>query len=374
MPAEGLAHPTDRTRGPGLIAQHVDHPTGGYSPSPPTSVPPGATDQAAQTRSVASGVVSDAGVARQRRLAEELAESGLVLDGDDALRALLLEEIDHAMRPEVHERRVVSSGTIVQPRSDPATWSSATQLDILHGSADQQPLPDARRFADGLSSWLLRRTDGTTEWMVFNRPAGSERDLVVLAAALDATIVQRHPAGAVRVVGSFGVLRWNGFDWHREAPARTWIDAVTTPLASGDAAVIEDMLKFAIHDLGSLRIGALLIYRPVGDPGPAVEERLPTPPPLRIRTPAHLAPLRHALAQVDGAAVFDADGVLRQLGVRLVPSDHAEKTVEPLRGTRHTSARRYSHDDPLATIIAVSDDGPVSVFRNGSILANSHGD
>jgi DNA integrity scanning protein DisA with diadenylate cyclase activity len=210
--------------------------------------------------------------------------------------------------------------------------------------------------------------------MVFNRPAGSERDLVVLAGALDATIVQRHPAGSVRVVGSFGVLRWNGFDWHHEPLAKTWIDAVTTPLTHGDAAVIEDMLKFAIHDLGSLRIGALLIYRPDGDPGPAVEELLPTPPPLRIRTPAHLAPLRHALAQVDGAAVFDADGVLRQLGVRLVPSIQAEEIVEPLRGTRHTSARRYSHDDPLATIIAVSDDGPVSVFRNGTILANSHGD
>ena len=318
--------------------------------------------------------MSDPGVARRRRLAEELAESGLVVEGTDAFRALLLEEVDHVVRPDVHERRVVSSGTILEPRSDPATWEAGTQLDILRGSADQQPLPDARRFADGLSSWLLRRSDGTTEWMVLDRPAGSERDLVVLASVFDATIVQRHPVGSVRVVGSFGVLRWNGFSWHREPPVKSWIDAVTTPLFHGDAAVIEDMLKFAIHDLGSLRIGALLIYRPDGDPGPAVEERLPTPPPLRIRTATHLAPLRHALAQVDGAAVFDADGVLRRLGVRLVPSNRAEETVEPLRGTRHTSARRYSHDDPLATVIAVSDDGPVSVFRNGAVLVNSHGD
>jgi len=134
------------------------------------------------------------------------------------------------------------------------------------------------------------------------------------------------------------------------------------------------LAEFAIHDLGSQRIGALLIYRPDGDPGPAVEERLPTPPPLRIRTPTHLAPLRHALGQVDGAAVFDADGVLRQLGVRLVPSDRAEQSVEPLGGTRHTSARGYSHDDPHATVIAVSDDGPVSVFRNGTVLVNSRPD
>lgn len=276
--------------------------------------------------------MSDPGVTRRRRLAEELAESGLVVEGTDAFQALLLEEVDHVVRPDVHERRVVSSGTIVEPRSDPTTWESGAQLGILRGSADQQPLADARRFADGLSSWLLRRADGTTEWMVLDRPAGSERDLVVLATVFDATIVQRHPSGSVRVVGTFGVLRWDGFSWHHEPPVKSWIDAVTTPSFHGDAAVIEDMLKFAIHDLGSLRIGALLIYRPDGDPGPAVEERLPTPPPLRIRTATHLAPLRHALTQVDGAAVFDADGVLRRLGVRLVPSSRAEETVEPLRG------------------------------------------
>src|SRR6478672_1084812 len=182
--------------------------------------------------------MSEPGVARQRRLAEELEESGLVVEGTEAFRALLLEEVDHVVRPDVHERRVVSSGTILELRSDPATWEPGTQLDILHGSADQQPLPDARRFADGLSSWLLRRTDGTTEWMVFNRPAGSERDLVVLATVFDATIVQRHPAGPVRVVGRFGVLRWNGFSWHHERPVRTWI-AAATPVDHGDAAVIE---------------------------------------------------------------------------------------------------------------------------------------
>ncbi len=102
-----------------------------------------------------------------------------------------------------------------------------------------------------------------------------------------------------------------------------------------------------------------------------MEERLPSPPALRIRNAPQLAPLRHALAQVDGAAVFDGDGVLRQLGVRLVPSKAAERTVDPFRGTRHTSARRYSRDDPLALVVVVSDDGPVTVFRDGEMLATS---
>jgi len=114
-----------------------------------------------------------------------------------------------------------------------------------------------------------------------------------------------------------------------------------------------------------------LIYRPDLDDGPPVEERLPTPPPLQIRTASHLAPLRHALAQIDGAAVFDAGGVLRRLGVRLVPSSAAEESVDAFGGTRHTSGRRYSYDDPNATVVAVSEDGPVTVLRHGEVLGRS---
>jgi DNA integrity scanning protein DisA with diadenylate cyclase activity len=186
---------------------------------------------------------------------------------------------------------------------------------------------------------------------------------------LGATIVQRHPSGTVRVVGAFGLLRWNGLGWHHEPPLAPWIDAVVASGAAGDRDVLTALLEFAVHDLGALGIGALLIYRPDGEPGPTFEEPLPEPPPLRIRTAFHLAPLRHALAQLDGAAVFDREGVLRQLGVRIIPSDESERVVDPLRGTRHTSGRRYSYDDPSATVIAVSEDGPVSVLRQGAIVA-----
>jgi DNA integrity scanning protein DisA with diadenylate cyclase activity len=308
---------------------------------------------------------------RLRRLAEELTESGLPLGESAEEREMLLEEIDHALRPTVHERRVASGGTILDPRSDPSTWSRGTQLEIAVLPLDDQPLPAARRFADGQSTWLLRRTDGRPKWLIFDRPTSSERDLVVLAATLEATIVQRHPSGTVRVVGPFGVFRWEGLRWRHEPPVGSWIDTLTACASHGDPTVLEAMLEFAVHDLGSMGIGSLLIYRPDAAPGPAVEERLPVPPPLEICRASHLAPLRHALAQVDGAAVFDAAGVLFLLGVRLVPSIDAEGNVDALGGTRHTSGRRYSYDDPLATVIAVSEDGPVSVLRHGNVLGRS---
>lgn len=311
------------------------------------------------------------GNGRRRRLAEELEEAGIRLGENPVHRDTLLDEIDHALRPVVHERRTASGGTIVEPMSDPATWGPGTQLEITRTPVGPQPLSAVRRFADGLSSWVLRRADGTNEWLLFDRPAGSERDLVVMAGAFDATLVQRHPAESVRVAGSFGVLRWQGLWWHHEPPVGRWIDMVAAGPVHGDPQVLEALLEFAVHDLGAMGIGSLLIYRPGAEPGPEVEELLPTPPPLQIRRPFHLAPLRHALSQIDGAAVFDATGILRQLGVRLVPSQDAEQSVVAYRGTRHTSGRRYSYDDPLATVIAVSEDGPVTVFRGGGVLGRS---
>jgi DNA integrity scanning protein DisA with diadenylate cyclase activity len=167
------------------------------------------------------------------------------------------------------------------------------------------------------------------------------------------------------------VLRWSGFGWHHELPISSWIDVVTGCAKGSDPEVLQALLEFSVHDLGAQGIGALLVYAPDPPPPLHVEERLPTPPPLNIRRATHLAPLRHALNQIDGAAVFDAEGILRQLGVRLVPSVTAEETVESLGGTRHTSGRRYSRDHPLATVIAVSEDGPVSVLRNGEVLGRS---
>ena len=106
-------------------------------------------------------------------------------------------------------------------------------------------------------------------------------------------------------------------------------------------------------------------------PPPAPRSGCPLPPPLQVTKPADLAPLRHALAQVDGAAVLDGHGTLRQLGVRLVPTPEAESSVEGYRGMRHTAGRRYSYDDPAATVIVVSEDGPVTVLRNGKVLGAS---
>ena len=285
----------------------------------------------------------------------------------------MLSELDYALRPPVHERRIPSYGAIVQPDVDPGDWEEPANLTITHRPVQEEQQVGARRFADGISTWMVLRESGENELAVFDRPASSERDLVILAEAMGATLVQRHPAGTVRVAGDFGVLRWDRIRWHHEPPVAEWIDAVAVCAQHGDRDVLETLLEFAVHDLGSRGIGAILVYPPAGGPGPAYESRLPTPPPLEIQNASHLAPLRHVLAQVDGATVFDAGGTMRELGVRLVPSLDAVTDVSGFRGMRHTSGRRYSYDDPNATVIVVSEDGPVTVLRAGEVMGSSIG-
>jgi hypothetical protein len=302
-----------------------------------------------------------------RRLVEELEEAGLPLDGTQPWHALAIEEIAYAMRPMVHERKVPSYGAFVEPTTDPGTWSQATGLGLRHGPLGQKGADGARRYADGIASWLLRRTDGHDEFVLLERQAGSERDLVVLAEALGGVVVQRHPAGKVRVAGPFGVYRWAGLGWHHEPQVDELVAALVED-CRGDQDVLENLLEFAVHDLGARGIGATLVVGPDMALEKHLEVRHSTPPAISITDPISLAPLRHALAQTDGAALFDRSGTLRQIGVRLVPSLAAELEVDGFRGMRHTSARRYSHDDPHATVVVVSEDGPVTVFRGGDTV------
>lgn len=319
------------------------------------------------------GIVAPPPPGRLRRLEEELEEQGFgaALGESAELRALVLDELDYALHPAVHERRIPTYGSIIEPAVEPELWQEPTELELTRRRIDGFRIPDARRFADGLSSWLTRRIDGTNDSVVFDRAAGSERDLVVLAEAAGATLVQRHPSGVVRLVGETGVLRWDNIAWHHEPPVAAWIDAFSVCAGHGDRETLTMLLEFAVHDLGARGTGALLVYRPNDEPMASYELRLPTPPPLRIDRPADLAPLRHVLSQIDGAAVFDSTGTLRKLGVRLIPSPEAESDVEGFGGMRHTSGRRYSFDDPMATVIVVSEDGPITVLRSGQILARS---
>lgn len=306
-----------------------------------------------------------------RRLGEELDELDPSILTSVKDRQALLEELDYALRPAVHERRIPSYGAMVQPSTSLRDWSRTTGVGVSKRRVDDLTDATVRRFADGLASWAVRKPSGLDYLVVFERTVGSERDLTILAEATGSSIVQRHPNGTIRAAGAFGVLRNVGLSWHLEPPVSRWLDIVAHGYDAPAGDLLSRVLRFAVHDVAARQVGATFVISPGGRVADGTERRMGTPPEFRIDRPSDLAPLYHVLGQVDGAAVFDDSGTLRELGVRLVPSLEAESVVDPYRGTRHTSALRYSFDDPAATVIVVSEDGPVSVLQAGRRLGTS---
>ena len=309
---------------------------------------------------------------RLARLLAELRDEGVpALDGaPDGLGSLV--ELSYALRPHVHEGLVPTYGAIIAP----SPVLADADLMAVHGAhliaVGGLDVRFARRFADGTTTFALRAPDGISHVVCFQRDMSAEYDLVGLQASMGGLIVQRHPGGQVRVFGPSGVVRWDGISWHHDPPLGAWLRRLA---ASAPHLPVDDMrsvLRFAVHELGGRRIGSTLIWRPL-DPDPPdrrVERLVHNVPTLSLARSGEAAAIAHALAQTDGAAIFDGDGRLLSIGVRLAPSASAESTITAMSGMRHTSALRYSHDDRHCVVIVVSDAGPVSLMHAGDVILN----
>jgi len=82
------------------------------------------------------------------------------------------------------------------------------------------------------------------------------------------------------------------------------------------------------------------------------------------------AAIGHLLSQIDGATILDSTGNLIRTGVHLKYSAKSNDLVPEHKGTRHTSAKRFSYDHPNTLVITVSEDGPVTVFSDGASLVD----
>jgi DisA bacterial checkpoint controller nucleotide-binding len=194
---------------------------------------------------------------------------------------------------------------------------------------------------------------------------------VHLAAATGALVLQRLGRGWVRLTTPHGVTTWDGIHWSAKPLAAHIAARLRSDLADADPTVLANLVEFATHWLGAGRVGATLVWRLDGDPRQLDQIGLAATvdiPPLELTRRAHFAPLLNALSQYDRAALVDARGRVTTVGVHLRTSEHSRQEIAPYRGTRHTSALRFSADEPSAVVVVVSSSGPLSVFWRGRRL------
>ena len=212
---------------------------------------------------------------------------------------------------------------------------------------------------------------GTHRLICFERTREYESSAVHLAASTGALVLQRLGRGWVRLTTPNGVATWDGIHWSTKPLAAHIAARLRPELTGADPTVLDNLVEFATHWLGAGRVGATLVWRLDGDPreldhlGFAATVDIP---PLELTRRAHFAPLLNALSQYDRAALVDATGRVPTVGVHLRTSERSRRDIAPYRGTRHTSALRFSADEPSAVVIVVSSSGPLSVFWRGRRL------
>jgi Probable sensor domain DACNK/DisA bacterial checkpoint controller nucleotide-binding len=310
-----------------------------------------------------------------RRLAEELEEDGVHLPADGPLRMRILDELDHARRPPVHEtRRPIYGSLILPPERSLLVGGDLVELHDLNGYDRER----ARSFADGRSSFLVHR-DGPADTdslalAHFRRSVQMEADLVEIQEATDAFIIQRTLLGRPRLFMPNAVVDWNGREWTLRPNAAALLDPLSKIVPTASYDVLRGLLELSVHWLAPGHVGATLVLRldgiePANDPGYGFDAVASFPSPsLSIRARHHYAALLTALAQTDLATLVDADGTVRHFGVGLNVSARADLLVGDPRGMRHRSARRFTFDHPETVAFVVSEDGPVTVFSDGAAV------
>jgi Probable sensor domain DACNK/DisA bacterial checkpoint controller nucleotide-binding len=301
------------------------------------------------------------------RLRNELDDEGIWMPDDDDLLALLLVELDYARHPHAHEGVAPRYGALLTTPESMRRQPAGT-LEIVDIS--DIPLAVARRLADGRSSFVARVTGGGERLVCFDRTREYESSAVHLTVATGALVVQRLGRGWVRLSTPSGVATWDGIQWSTK-PLSVDLTARIAPHAPGaDPVVLSNIVELCTHWLAAGRVGATLVWRLDGDPrqltrlgmGAAIEI-----PRLDLSHRAHFAALLNALAQYDRAALVEPHGAVSTVGVHLRSSERS-RHIDPYLGTRHTSAMRFSAEEPSVVVFVVSSNGPLSVFCHGERL------
>ncbi|OWY60206.1 hypothetical protein B7486_70430, partial [cyanobacterium TDX16] len=126
----------------------------------------------------------------QQRLREELEDDGIVLTvPDEATAALVVAELDHARRTPMFEGRQPTYGALITPTPESVRSWDGMGVDLVDLPGE---LDEARRYADGRGSYLVRSPDAPASIALacFDRSLLMEAELVRLQEATGALVVQ----------------------------------------------------------------------------------------------------------------------------------------------------------------------------------------
>lgn len=311
-------------------------------------------------------------MAQMSFLKDELEQNGIASFIPEIIEhEAVLAELEYALRPVVHEGKIQPYGFIV---------CSCTDSLIYRKFADQTgfELNIARRIADGCHSFLIF-TEGEFKGVFpLAESANDEYSLVHLQQSSQAVICITDNTGTTKIFCDEGVFIHQYRQWQRKPSIKQALSNIRRCVSPIDCEILDSILGFCFYELSPNKIGATLVWCLKSLPAKEMERFLPSTIAgnlqkrliLNMLDDVNRAILRHLLTYADGAVFIDAEGLVIGGGAHLKYSEDSRSLIKAYRGTRHTSAKRFSYDFPETVLFVVSSDGLVTVFSDGMNLVN----
>lgn len=275
---------------------------------------------------------------------------------------LFWEELSCFIYPEAHENLIPSFGVIFAENEE----NLKSYKIISNKNLDSATL---RKLADGYKSFLLYVRDSLFGLIYLNPLDGSEYELLKLHQDLNALIMQRDNALKTKLFDNNNVFIHHNRNWLKKQNIYPLIRKIKTHVPQIKEEILSAFLEFAYYYLSPKNIGATIVYFIDDEKGSKIPKVEPlqdfSPIMLSIMTDGDKVLISNLLSQIDGATFFNQDAVLACTKIKLDSKVSTRELIPEYKGTRHTSARRYSYEQPKSIVFTISEDGPVSVFSDG---------
>jgi hypothetical protein len=222
-------------------------------------------------------------------------------------------------------------------------------------------------MASGRTTFLVRTVAGPVA--LVEMAVEREVAMVRLVRRTGVFVVQRTPAAVVKGFGVGEVWEHINDTWSSRPFAESRLAELRGFTGRGSIQVTANLLDLCVHLLSDRNVGATLVWlldqRETVPTALASREGSAPPAELSVARTEHLEAIAGLLDGVDGACLIAADGRVLRVGAHLAATDEARRFVPAEDGTRHTSARRFSFDEPYALVFVVSVEGRVTVYSDG---------
>jgi DNA integrity scanning protein DisA with diadenylate cyclase activity len=210
--------------------------------------------------------------------------------------------------------------------------------------------------------------------LAFTPDLSDELEAVRFRYGCKGLIIQKDSAGITKVIHESGITIHHDRVWWLKRSVINVLDQVRMHVPQVGVHLLRNILEFAFHHLSPRHIGATLVLY-LTESGDDLESMRSADSvnlrdlSLNITDRTVTSVISDILARNDGATIIGPNGAILGVGSHLRYSSRSEDLVSQHKGTRHTSARRFSFDEPRTVVVTVSEDGPVTVFSDGIDIA-----